>query len=263
MSSPFNYEIDEKNLRSRLKDRTVPYREDAFIQFESYSEYNKSSHKPRSLPNFNLSIGRNIIIPVIFGVAILLLSIILYKFIEIKNASNTVTEQLDKPIENIQPQQNPEIIPVVKDSILPEKTRTDSTAVDSLKLITEASPTLAAIVNSTTPTPSIVINTSSLTTEQKAISAWFVPNNCEVYESPNIASKVIGNLPGGKNYNVYEITNYFLKVKFSTTGETGYILKRLAGTTENSTAKKKKSAEEMESKPLDELIPKTEEPELK
>lgn len=268
MSSPFNYEIDEKNLRKRLREMSVPYREDAWIQFESYSEYNKSAQKSRHIPEFSLRLGRNVIIPAVFFCAILLLSFVLYNFISIKNNSKAEVKEEPKITPTAEPKQ--EKVPVVVTDIV----KVDTPVKDSLPPAPTVTVNTITVTNSVvlTPTvnntPSLAVKTNSSSTDLVAISAWYIPGACDVYESPNIASKVIGSISGGKNYSIYEITNYFIKVKYDA-GNYGFILKRLAATAEGQTAasKKKKTAEEMESKPLNSMLPtsapKSEEPELK
>jgi len=268
MSSPFNYEIDEKNLRSRLREMSVPYREDAWIQFESYSEYNKSAQRSRPLPEFSLNLSRNIVIPVAFGCAILLLSFILYKFIDIKNDQTAeVKEQVTPPTSSVPEKEKVKVVPI--DTIKKEAPVVDTTTLVSTPIPSPVIVPTLATTASVTPVASVAVSPSVANTELKAISAWYIHTSGDLYESPNVASKIIGSIIGGKNYPVYEITNYFIKTK-DAAGNYGYVLKRLTGTAEtqtNSLPKKKKTAEEMESKPLNTLLPTStpfeDEPQLK
>lgn len=270
MSSPFNYEIDEKNLRARLREMSVPYREDAWIQFETYSEYNKSAQRTRHIPEFSFNLSRNIIIPAIFGCAVLLLSFILYKFVDIKDEPITeVKEQVKTPITPPPPAKE-----IIKAAPI-DTAKKDTADKDTLALTT--TPTVAtppvstpAISPSIASTPSIAVSPTVAGTELKAISSWYIYSPGDVYESPNIASKVVGSVSGGKSYPIYEITNYFIKIKLDASGNYGFVLKRLASNADNpgtAAPKKKKTAEEMETKPLNTMLPTStpaeDEPQLK
>src|SRR4051812_41054745 len=115
MSSHFNYEIDERNLRVRLKDMKIPHKEEAWLQFEMYSDGAKSSFKTSSLPRFQLNINRSVVLPVVFGVVIIAFSLLLFNFVSIKNKPlNTLAAKL--PAEEVK-QEEPKkeiIVPAEK-----------------------------------------------------------------------------------------------------------------------------------------------------
>lgn len=92
MSSHFNYEIEERNMRKQLKELEVSYKEEAWLNYEVYAKQFHIDHKSHLIPNFNFSLNRTVILPVIFGGIIVLFSFLLFNFINIKNTSSPKTE---------------------------------------------------------------------------------------------------------------------------------------------------------------------------
>jgi len=89
MSSHFNYEIEERNMRNQLKNLEISYKEEAWLNYEEYAKQFQSVHKAQLLPNFNFALNRTVILPVVFGGIIILFSFLLFNFINIKNTKAT------------------------------------------------------------------------------------------------------------------------------------------------------------------------------
>jgi hypothetical protein len=89
MSSHFNYEIEERNMRNQLKKLEVSYKEEAWLNYEEYAKQFQSVHKTQLIPNFNFALNRTVILPVVFGGIIILFSFLLFNFINIKNTKST------------------------------------------------------------------------------------------------------------------------------------------------------------------------------
>jgi hypothetical protein len=85
MSNHFTYEIDERNLRLQLKEHEVPAKEDTWQKFEAFSDALPCSPSHRGM-SFNFNLNRNVILPAVFGVIIILFSFLLVNFISIKVA---------------------------------------------------------------------------------------------------------------------------------------------------------------------------------
>lgn len=125
MSNQFTYEIDERNLRTQLRELEVPLKEDSWHKFEAFSDTQVGQHTSSPLRNFNLNLNRNVVLPVVFGVIIVLFSLLMVNFISIKNpkkesaqnsaASPAVSQELQinsqkpaamaKPQPQVQPEQ--------------------------------------------------------------------------------------------------------------------------------------------------------------
>lgn len=97
MSSPFTYQIDERNVRMQLKDLEYPLPENAWNKFESYASSKVVPKAPGGLASLRLNLNRNVIVPVVFGVVVVSFSIMLVNFISIKPASKQAERQL-KPL---------------------------------------------------------------------------------------------------------------------------------------------------------------------
>lgn len=100
MSSLFNYELDEKNIRYTLQNAgRNSFYEDAWRDFEL--NYCREINKPASasvfkLPEINLNINRNIILPSVFILALIGLSAILINFIDFKSDK---AQQVERKLE--------------------------------------------------------------------------------------------------------------------------------------------------------------------
>ncbi|HOZ87043.1 MAG TPA: hypothetical protein PL029_04745 [Bacteroidia bacterium] len=90
--SHFKYEINERNLRMQLKDNSVPLNDEAWNKFESFSATQKNYAHENVMKRFNISLNRNIVLPVVFGGVIVLFSLLLFNFVNIKNPNQETAE---------------------------------------------------------------------------------------------------------------------------------------------------------------------------
>ncbi|MES2679794.1 MAG: hypothetical protein V4635_07920 [Bacteroidota bacterium] len=127
--SHFKYEINERNLRMQLKDNSVPFNEEAWLKFESFSATQKNYTHENVMKRFNVSLNRNIILPVVFGGVIVLFSLLLFNFVNIKNPNQETADIKPEPVvatpavvekkPDIQPPVEKQITPApVKDSVV-------------------------------------------------------------------------------------------------------------------------------------------------
>jgi hypothetical protein len=114
MSSQFNYELDERQIRIIMQDAELEYNEAMWHKFDQMSvSHSKSSVNISSyIPKINLSISRSVIVPVLFIVLIGGLSAMLFSFVDFKKKeailkevpyvaptpTTTQTEVITKPI---------------------------------------------------------------------------------------------------------------------------------------------------------------------
>ncbi|MGZ3899266.1 MAG: hypothetical protein ACXVO9_13590 [Bacteroidia bacterium] len=224
MSSHFNYEIDERNLREKLKGMETPFKEDAWAQFEGFSNIHRSAHKSSALPAIHLNINRTLILPFVFGGVIILFSLLLFNFISINNKNLTeVVKTSVIPKKQPEPEKEAVAAPVIKEEII-----------DTVKVKAPAIET--PLINTVVITPTIqnvnveakVIPVATIAaTPAKIEGSWTSLSEGRIYSSPNIASEVIGNSAKNRDYTAIEETNYFIKVAFTKDNKTefGFIRK--------------------------------------
>ncbi len=94
MSGHFVYEIDERKLRVKLQEIEVEQKQDSWSNFESYYLSKNKAQNDGPLKNFYVPISMNIVLPLVFGLIIIIVAVILFKFISIKNP------EIKKPVEN-------------------------------------------------------------------------------------------------------------------------------------------------------------------
>lgn len=268
MSSPFNYDIDERHLRSKLREMTRPLDQEAWRSFEAHLESKKHQHKSRNIPEFNLNLNRNILIPVALGLVVIGLSVLLFKVINIsdkKPAPETETIAMvntntvvSVPEKTMAPTIDSTLIKARQDSVLHAKRIQDSLA--------SVAATTVAVTNTNTVTPTV---------QPVSGDRWTTMESTEIYQDPNIRSNVIGRSAGKKDYSAIEEKIYFIKVAFEKDGKTeyGYIRKQFLLKNgrpvfdQGATAQppRKRKAEVMEGGKAPSLLPggNTEEPELK
>jgi len=250
MSSHFNYEIDERNLRARLKGMSLPYQEEAWSQFEEYSESHQLSgkHSISMMPSIKFNVNRTLILPFVFGGVIILFSFLLFNFISIKKKPEAKTAIAEKPVKP-EPQIHKEVALISN----PEPVKKDTVSVKTETSTAIAEPTTSAIAAKTvaevpviTPSPAVASNQVT-----NSANAWISNVSGKIYESPNIAANVVSNSESNKTYTAVEETVYFIKVNLGQ-GQTGYIMKsqlRRPGslTAGSSNRNKNKKAEILES----------------
>ncbi len=116
--SHFKYEIDERNLRVQLKSNEVAFSEEAWQKFDSFASAQKNLMGHEAVRRFSLSVNRNVVLPVVFGSVIVLFSLLLFNFINIKNPNPAGDERAEtKP----QPEAGPAVNETKKEEVrLPE-----------------------------------------------------------------------------------------------------------------------------------------------
>lgn len=235
MSSHFNYEIDERTLRARLKDLSLPVNNEAWLRFEEFSDLNCQS-RVKKLPVIRLNFSRTLILPFVFGGVIILFSLLLVNFINIKPSKNLKHKNSDSASllastgNNTKPaQKSAPVITETKKTEEPVKLDTTTVKTPSISVTPSVTPSVTAtptLVAAKVNTPAA---TQSVSSQPASIPAntWVSYMSSQIYESPNIASKVIGNSQSKQNYKALEETNYFIKVAFNKNGGqlTGYIMK--------------------------------------
>lgn len=122
MSSLFNYELDENKIRLTLQQaRPTSFNENDWKEFELvYLDSNCNSNKASAfkLPEFNLNINRNVILPALFILALIGISAVLISFIDFKTEEKNVEHKLEPNPNNYKPvtpsKVKPEIVPAKK-----------------------------------------------------------------------------------------------------------------------------------------------------
>jgi hypothetical protein len=109
MSSQFSYELDERQIRIMMQNAELDYTDALWNKFDelSVSQNKVSANVGAYIPNFNLSISRSIIVPVIFIVLIGGLSAMLFSFVDFKKK-----ESIEKEIPYVA-----KVAPVIKSKI--------------------------------------------------------------------------------------------------------------------------------------------------
>ncbi|MBL7909582.1 MAG: hypothetical protein JNJ41_00840 [Bacteroidia bacterium] len=168
MSSHFNYEIEERNMRNQLKELELSFKEEAWLSYEEYAKQFQSVHKTQLIPNFNFALNRTLILPIVFGGIIILFSFLLFNFINIKNTKTKqeVTE-VSTPVTTVKPKPEPKkqmIVPVKK-----EEGPAQQNALATTSMV--ATNTLAAmpVANTTTFTARTTPQTAPTTTNAAAV----------------------------------------------------------------------------------------------
>src|SRR5437868_12028792 len=98
MSNHFTYEIDERNLRLQLKNLEVPFKEESWQKFDSFLRTSALSFNNDQARGFQFTLNRNIVLPVAFGLVILLFSLLLFNFINIKDPEKSKGRELTAPV---------------------------------------------------------------------------------------------------------------------------------------------------------------------
>jgi len=172
MSSLFNYELDEKNIRSSLLNaKHTEFSEAAWRDFEeNYCKEVCNKNSALSfikLPEINLNINRNIVLPIFFILALVGVSAILLSFIDFKPDQEQVEKKLDPNPNNF------------KATIAPEKKETKQ------EVVSKPEPkTIAVKKDSIVSTPAN-LNTPIVTSVPPASLAVSDANAARVMPSTN------------------------------------------------------------------------------
>lgn len=205
MSSHFNYEIEERNMRNQLKELELTYKEEAWLNYEEYAKQFQSVNKAQLLPNFNFALNRTVILPVVFGGIIILFSFLLFNFINIKNTKTTNSDvaamkaKMEAVVEQPKPEPKKAVaVPVKKEEpIIVKETPVNTNTIAALPNANTGNAliakTLPAIQNNTSATNLVTTNTTALDaqTAKTATTYTFDPtkkkrrkkNTAEVLES--------------------------------------------------------------------------------
>jgi hypothetical protein len=110
----FTYEIDEKTLREQLKNIAIPLKDENWHRFEQYSDAQTPVQVPRNrLASLQVSINRNVVLPVVFGAVIIMFSLLLFNFISIKNPAETIKASSTSNAQVMLPQIRPDLSPIL------------------------------------------------------------------------------------------------------------------------------------------------------
>ncbi len=135
MSNHFTYEIDERNLKQKLKNFELEYKPDAWLKFQNQGLSQIKVKEPNAFIKAKVHFNKNLVLGLIFLLIIISISSVLFKIIKIKNPINKNIIS-PKPIE-ISKKQNKIISPEIKSKIelkpLISKVKKDSTLKTSEK----------------------------------------------------------------------------------------------------------------------------------
>ena len=111
--SRFKYEINERSLKMQLKGHTLQFHEEAWTKFEIFSAAQKSAVQENVFSRFQISINRNVVLPLVFGAVIVLFSLLLFNFVNIKNPGfeTAVVKEQSVRTSPVQTQEKPSIMP--------------------------------------------------------------------------------------------------------------------------------------------------------
>lgn len=221
MSSHYSYDIDERNLRLKLKGNETPFTEDIWLKFESYQQtHQKQQSIDDVVKKFSFKINRNVVLPIVFGTVIIAFSLLLLNFINIKAQPKIIvnTPNTNLVVKKIELKPNP-----IKKTGLTQPTIINKDTVAIKTTSVSITPTVAII----TPTVTTIVNTPIIANE--TAEAWVATEDGTIFEEPDKSSKIIGKVQKKQSYSAIKETNYFIKVAFNSNGkqEEGYIKKMI------------------------------------
>jgi hypothetical protein len=187
MSSQFNYELDERQIRIMMQDAELEYNEAMWHKFDQMSvSHSKSSVNISSyIPKINLSISRSVIVPVLFIVLIGGLSAMLFSFVDFKKK-----EAILKEVPYVAPTPTTTQTEVITKPII--KNKENSTANLSTPAVTDsisaiiADPVIIAAIEPTTTKTEEPVQVATLKT-QDSISPAVVSDQKK--EAPKVPVK--------------------------------------------------------------------------
>jgi hypothetical protein len=112
MNSLFNYELDERQIRMTLRDTDLEFSETAWEDFDrNYTIVNSRSSAEWKMPNIQLNINRNVLVPVFFILGLAGISALMFSFIDFKENKEEKVEKVlvpnpdnyKKPVQKIEP----------------------------------------------------------------------------------------------------------------------------------------------------------------
>ena len=135
MSNHFTYEIDERNLKQKLKNFELEYKPEAWLKFQNQGLSQIKVKETNAFMKAKVHFNKNLVLGLIFLLIIISISSVLFKIIKIKNPINKNIIS-PKPTE-ISKKQNKIISPEIKSKIelkpLISKVKKDSTLKTSEK----------------------------------------------------------------------------------------------------------------------------------
>jgi hypothetical protein len=115
MSNHFTYEIDERNLKQKLKNFELEYKPEAWLKFQNQGLSQIKVKEPNAFTKAKVHFNKNLVLGLIFLLIIISITSVLFKIINIKNPINKNIIS-PKPIE-ISKKQNKIISPEIKSKI--------------------------------------------------------------------------------------------------------------------------------------------------
>ena len=115
MSNHFTYEIDERNLKYKLKGFELEYSPNAWLKFQNQGLSQIKVKEPNAFIKAKVHFNKNLVLGLIFLLIIISISSVLFKIINIKNPLN---KNIISPKPNeISKKQNKIISPEIKSKI--------------------------------------------------------------------------------------------------------------------------------------------------
>jgi len=115
MSNHFTYEMDERNLKQKLKNFELEYKPEAWLKFQNQGLSQIKVKEPNAFIKAKVHFNKNLVLGLIFLLIIISTTSVLFKIINIKNPINKNIIS-PKPIE-ISKKQNKIISPEIKSKI--------------------------------------------------------------------------------------------------------------------------------------------------
>ncbi|MBS1638369.1 MAG: hypothetical protein JST26_20815 [Bacteroidetes bacterium] len=94
MSSPFNYELDERQIRIMLQNAELDYDATAWEQFNATSAHVQPANAIAKTNRFGFGISRQVLVPAFFILVVGGLSALLFSFVNFKKTDNPEPERL-------------------------------------------------------------------------------------------------------------------------------------------------------------------------
>jgi hypothetical protein len=157
MSRQFNYELDERQIKTLMKNSQVEFQDSVWNKFESlsFTEQKTNAQFQSFIPKINININRSVVVSILFVALVGGLSAMLFSFIDFKKKEAVVKEKpLIPNAENVI-KQKAEIKPESKK----EERKTIVTMADSVKL---DSTLITTTINQPTQIDSVIKPTEQL-----------------------------------------------------------------------------------------------------
>lgn len=124
MSSHFTYEIDERNIRLQLKGNVIEPKEENWQKFETLLSGKLKLRQESNFSNkLNITLSRNVVMPVVFGLIILAFSMLLLNFMNIKNPVKRVVPVSANHVKDISSKEDSDKPSPIKNQTVSENTK--------------------------------------------------------------------------------------------------------------------------------------------